>query len=136
MLYIIPLGTLASGLLFNFPLGVLMYWFVSNLWTLGQQAYIIRFHPHDEPTTPERSEAAKVLAPKPGQKPVRLSKPTRTVPEDMADSVSGSDGVADERPSTPPPAKGTATPRPGQKPNRSGGKKPPNKRPTQAKKRR
>ncbi len=49
MLYLIPVGTLASGLLFNFPLGVLLYWFTSNLWTLGQQAYIIRFHP----ATPE-----------------------------------------------------------------------------------
>src|SRR3954447_22330874 len=48
MLWIIPVGVLASGLLFNFPLGVLLYWFTSNLWTLGQQAYIIRFHPHVE----------------------------------------------------------------------------------------
>jgi YidC/Oxa1 family membrane protein insertase len=45
MLYLIPVGTLASGLLFNFPLGVLLYWFTSNLWTLGQQGYVIRFHP-------------------------------------------------------------------------------------------
>jgi len=42
---IILLGILASGLLFGFPLGVLLYWFTSNLWTLAQQAYIIRFHP-------------------------------------------------------------------------------------------
>ncbi|HEU5266511.1 MAG TPA: membrane protein insertase YidC, partial [Jatrophihabitans sp.] len=40
MLWVIPVGVLASGFLFNFPLGVLLYWFTNNLWTLGQQAYI------------------------------------------------------------------------------------------------
>lgn len=43
--YVVPLAVLASGLLFGFPLGVLLYWFTSNIWTLAQQAYIIRFHP-------------------------------------------------------------------------------------------
>src|SRR5882757_4222481 len=33
------------ALLLGFPLGVLLYWFTSNLWTLAQHAYIIRFHP-------------------------------------------------------------------------------------------
>jgi YidC/Oxa1 family membrane protein insertase len=50
MLYLIPIGVLASGLLFNFPLGVLLYWFTSNLWTLAQQLYINRFHPHVPPS--------------------------------------------------------------------------------------
>jgi len=45
VLYVVPLVVMASGLLFGFPLGVLLYWFTSNLWTLAQQAYIIRFHP-------------------------------------------------------------------------------------------
>ena len=68
MLYLIPLGVLASGLLFNFPLGVLLYWFTSNLWTLGQQAYIIRFHPHVPKVAigAAPSEVGKTLAPKPG----------------------------------------------------------------------
>jgi YidC/Oxa1 family membrane protein insertase len=45
MLFLIPLGLLAGGLLFPVPLGVVLYWLTSNLWTLAQQAYIIRFHP-------------------------------------------------------------------------------------------
>ena len=45
VLYVVPLVVMASGLLFGFPLGVLLYWFTSNLWTLAQHAYIIRFHP-------------------------------------------------------------------------------------------
>jgi YidC/Oxa1 family membrane protein insertase len=47
MLYFIPISVLFSGLIF--PLGVLLYWFTSNLWTLGQQAYINKFHPHVPP---------------------------------------------------------------------------------------
>lgn len=74
MLYLIPAGVLGSGLLFPFPLGVLLYWFTTNLWTLGQQAFIIRFHPPvDEPTKPV-GEVGKTLAPRPGQRPVRMDK--------------------------------------------------------------
>jgi YidC/Oxa1 family membrane protein insertase len=124
MMYVIPLGVMASGLLFNFPLGVLLYWFTSNLWTLAQQAYIIRFHPPtDEPEKPV-GEVGKTLAPKPGQRPVRMSKATVAAAEDDA----GESDVA-------VPAR-TSTPRPGQRPNRPGGKRPPAKRPTQTKKRR
>src|SRR4051795_1642247 len=74
MLWVIPVGVLASGLLFNFPLGVLLYWFTSNLWTLGQQAYIIRFHPHVEEPIKPAGELGKTLAPRPGQRPVRMTK--------------------------------------------------------------
>ncbi|GAA2908408.1 YidC/Oxa1 family membrane protein insertase [Microbacterium keratanolyticum] len=51
MLYILPLGFIFSGVFF--PLGVVVYWFVSNLWTMGQQFLVIREMP-----TPG-SEAAK-----------------------------------------------------------------------------
>ena len=71
MLYVIPVGVLVSGLLFNFPLGVLLYWFTSNLWTLGQQAYILRFHPHTPKVAPETGTVGRTLAPKPGQRPQR-----------------------------------------------------------------
>src|SRR5262249_59432517 len=47
LLYFIPVSVLFSGLIF--PLGVLLYWFTSNVWTLGQQAYINKFHPHLPP---------------------------------------------------------------------------------------
>jgi YidC/Oxa1 family membrane protein insertase len=51
MLWILPLGFIFSGVFF--PLGVVIYWFVSNLWTMGQQFLVIREMP-----TPG-SEAAK-----------------------------------------------------------------------------
>ncbi|MFD4957716.1 membrane protein insertase YidC [Microbacterium sp. NPDC058389] len=51
MLFILPLGFIFSGVFF--PLGVVIYWFISNLWTMGQQFLVIREMP-----TPG-SEAAK-----------------------------------------------------------------------------
>ena len=51
MLYVLPLGFIFSGVFF--PLGVVVYWFISNLWTMAQQFLVIREMP-----TPG-SEAAK-----------------------------------------------------------------------------
>ncbi len=52
LLYVLPLGFLFSGLFF--PIGVVVYWCVSNLWTAAQQFYVIRNMP--APNTP--AEAA------------------------------------------------------------------------------
>ena len=43
MLYILPLAFIFSGVFF--PLGVVIYWFISNLWTMGQQFLVIRNMP-------------------------------------------------------------------------------------------
>jgi YidC/Oxa1 family membrane protein insertase len=43
MLYALPVIFLISGV--NFPVGVLIYWVVSNLWTMGQQFYTIKRMP-------------------------------------------------------------------------------------------
>ncbi|MFT4232890.1 MAG: membrane protein insertase YidC [Leucobacter sp.] len=43
MLYIIPFAFLFSG--FTFPLALNVYWFSSNLWTMAQQAIVIRNMP-------------------------------------------------------------------------------------------
>jgi YidC/Oxa1 family membrane protein insertase len=43
LLYVLPLVFLFSG--FAFPLGVMMYWLVSNFWTMGQQFVVIRNMP-------------------------------------------------------------------------------------------
>lgn len=44
LLYILPLVMGVSG--FFFPVGVLLYWLVSNFWTIGQQMYVIRHNPN------------------------------------------------------------------------------------------
>lgn len=48
MLYLFPIMFAVFGV--NFPVGVLIYWFTSNLWTMGQQFYVIRRNP--APGTP------------------------------------------------------------------------------------
>jgi len=60
LLYVFPLIFAVTGV--NFPIGVLLYWFTTNLWTMGQQFYVIRNNP--QPGTPawdalESRKAAK-----------------------------------------------------------------------------
>ena len=43
LLYVLPFVFLFSG--FTFPLGVMFYWLVSNMWTMGQQFIVIRNMP-------------------------------------------------------------------------------------------
>lgn len=88
MLYVFPIIFLISGV--SFPLGVLIYWLVSNFWTMGQQYYVIRRMPapgsraHDErqarlekkgklaPNTTEIVE--EIEAPQPTQRSQPVSK--------------------------------------------------------------
>jgi YidC/Oxa1 family membrane protein insertase len=53
LLYILPLVFAVGGI--AFPVGVLLYWTTSNIWTMGQQFYVIRNNP--APGTP--AEKAK-----------------------------------------------------------------------------
>ncbi len=127
MLYFIPVSVLFSGLIF--PLGVLLYWFTSNVWTLGQQFYINKFHPHVPAEAAPVGELGKKLAPRPGQKPAR---DRRTINVTPAEVVDDDEVPPDHAPPAPPR---TSTPRPGARPNR-GSNRPGGKRPSQAKKRR
>ena len=43
LLYVFPLVFAVSGV--YFPVGVLLYWLTTNLWTMGQQFYVIRRMP-------------------------------------------------------------------------------------------
>ena len=43
MLYVLPLVFGIGGI--NFPIGVLIYWTTTNLWTMGQQFFVIRRMP-------------------------------------------------------------------------------------------
>jgi len=59
LLYVFPLIFAFTGI--NFPIGVLLYWFTTNLWTMGQQFYVIRNSP--QPGTPahEALEARRAI---------------------------------------------------------------------------
>ena len=43
LLYVFPVVFAVTGV--NFPIGVLIYWFTTNVWTLGQQLYVINRMP-------------------------------------------------------------------------------------------
>src|SRR5919202_1014420 len=43
LLYVLPLFFAISGV--NFPIGVLIYWLTTNVWSMGQQFYVIRRMP-------------------------------------------------------------------------------------------
>jgi YidC/Oxa1 family membrane protein insertase len=63
LLYVLPLVFAVGGI--AFPIGVLLYWTTSNLWTMGQQFYVIRNNP--APNTEafrakEKRDAAKAAA--------------------------------------------------------------------------
>ena len=43
LLYVLPLSFAVSG--FFFPIGVLLYWLTTNVWSMGQQAWVIKRMP-------------------------------------------------------------------------------------------
>jgi len=135
LLYGMPISLFVSG--FFFPILVLLYWFTNNLWTLGQQFYILKkMPPPGSPAALAKAEAdkpridPKLLAPKPGAKPVRPRKgaPSSTVD---ADSALDADAVRDAGttpgdPTPTDPGPGTAggngaRPGGGSRPRSSGG---------------
>ena len=89
MLYVFPIFFLIGG--FNFPIGVLIYWFVSNLWTMGQQFYVIRRNP--APGTPayDAMEARK------REHNLRAGRPADAGLA-SADGTTDTDTVTDRRP--------------------------------------
>ncbi|CCH90961.1 Preprotein translocase subunit YidC [Modestobacter italicus] len=103
LLYGMPISLFVSG--FFFPVGVLIYWFTNNLWTLGQQFYILKaLPPPGSPAALAKAAAEKpqidpkTLAPKPGAKPVRpkAGRPVTAAPT----STVSADGVPVDVPPT------------------------------------
>jgi YidC/Oxa1 family membrane protein insertase len=136
MLYMLPLVFAISGV--NFPVGVLIYWTVTNLWSMGQQYYTIKRMPTPgsiaEKQMKERqaAKAAKRAAksgeviedatpvveqPKSGQRvqPKRKDRQKGAVPPRPAVAQSAPQDAAPE--ATPEPAPGKQS---GSKPKPSG----------------
>ena len=99
LLYVFPLVFAVSGV--YFPVGVLLYWLTTNLWTMGQQFYVIRRMPapgskaeeafiarkaakaatKGDPTPTAAAPAAPVVAPAPRrQQPKRQTRTQRKTP--------------------------------------------------------
>jgi YidC/Oxa1 family membrane protein insertase len=76
MLYLFPVIFAVSGV--NFPIGVLIYWSTTNLWTWGQQFYVIKRNP--TPGSPAYEELQKK----------RSSKNPKSITEDIDGAAEGS----------------------------------------------
>ncbi len=111
MLYGIPVSLLISGGIF--PIGVVIYWTTTNLFSLGQQFWVLRKYPpppnaskatgtaakttgkggKGAPVKAVPSAAAKALAPKPGAKPVKKAatptKATKATKSGIASKATG-----------------------------------------------
>jgi len=67
LLYVLPVVFAVGGI--AFPIGVLFYWTTSNLWTMGQQFYVIRNNPAPgTPAAAAKEERDRAKAARKGQK--------------------------------------------------------------------
>ncbi|GAB3843016.1 hypothetical protein GCM10029963_17000 [Micromonospora andamanensis] len=76
MLYGIPASLLVSGLIF--PIGVIIYWVTTNLFSLGQQTWMLRRYPPPTSGTTgagARGSTPETLAERTGDEPVRPPAP-------------------------------------------------------------
>lgn len=108
LVYVFPLMFAVFGI--NFPIGVLIYWLTTNLWSMGQQYWVIRNNP--APGSPayrewEQRQARKaakraardgVAAPVTEDEPKAEAKPTRQQPKRQSRSQ------RKRRPGEPPPS--------------------------------
>jgi YidC/Oxa1 family membrane protein insertase len=92
LLYLFPVIFAVSGV--NFPVGVLLYWLTTNLWSMGQQLYVIRRMPAPG------SAAAEHLERRRAAKAARHAGPAPSAP---SGEVAPPDGTpAEEPPATRP----------------------------------
>jgi len=68
LLYVLPVVFAVGGI--AFPIGVLLYWTTSNLWTMGQQFYVIRNNP--TPGTPAAAAKEQREKDKAGSQPAPI----------------------------------------------------------------
>ena len=87
MMYIFPFMFAVGGL--NFPIGVLIYWFTTNVWTMGQQFYVIRNNP--QPGTP----AALALEERRARKAAKKGLPSAATSQQPGGSVIAGEVVDD-----------------------------------------
>ena len=85
LLYVLPVVFAVGGI--AFPIGVLLYWTTSNLWTMGQQFYVIRNNP--APGTPafaakQKRDAAKGMHT--GEEPTAATGSTATATDTVEEA--------------------------------------------------
>ena len=98
LLYVFPLVFAVSGV--NFPIGVLLYWLTTNVWSMGQQFYVIRRNP-----TPG-SPAAEALARRRAAKERAKAAADPSIPETPGPENGSTDGGQDRPGQRKQPRKG------------------------------
>lgn len=92
LMYVIPVTLLVSGPFF--PLGVLIYWTATNLFSMGQQQYVIRgMNAHEEEKRQreiDRKQNPTVQGPRPGVKPANPRKGGQSGPASASGSGAAS----------------------------------------------
>jgi YidC/Oxa1 family membrane protein insertase len=114
MLYGIPLSLLVSGSLF--PIGVIIYWVVNNLFSLGQQQWVLR--KYTPPVTPKglgsaRTGGAKTAVTKSTAKTTGTKAGSKTAAKTPAKTAAAKNGKTGSQPVIDSKA---LAPRPGAKP--------------------
>ncbi|NAZ85392.1 membrane protein insertase YidC [Kineococcus indalonis] len=120
MLYILPIIFAVSGV--NFPIGVLLYWLTTNVWSMGQQFFVIRRMPNPG------SLAEKELQERRARRAARRGHVLPTTGE-----VTGTTAVADHTPAATPVRRQRQQPKRGgsrenRRPSGSGGARPDQRR--------
>jgi len=108
LMYVLPIFFAISGV--NFPIGVLIYWLTTNLWSMGQQFYVIRRMPAPG------SQAEKDLQARQARKAKGKAATATDRPEDPEE------GPDDD---TPPPVAGQRQQPKRNQPRKKRGPKPP-----------
>lgn len=72
IMFILPL--VIAPFIIGFPAGLALYWIATNVWTLGQQAVVMRVAPPPDVPKMEEVEAAKAPPPPPRKKKKRSGK--------------------------------------------------------------
>jgi YidC/Oxa1 family membrane protein insertase len=91
LMYILPFVFVLSGP--NFPIGVLIYWTVSNLWSMGQQFYVIRRSP--TPGSAAEASYKARLTEKAARKGLTID--GRTLEEARLEEEAAAEAAAEER---------------------------------------
>jgi YidC/Oxa1 family membrane protein insertase len=141
LMYILPIVFAISGV--NFPIGVLLYWLTTNVWSMGQQFYVIRRMPAPgslaekalnerrkkrgkpalgEELAKDAEESAAAAAAPQRVQPKRQTKAQRTKQGGGA-TAAGSGGAGTRSPNGRPQQGGSAKAKPktqGKKPAREG----------------
>jgi YidC/Oxa1 family membrane protein insertase len=105
LLYVLPLSFAVSGAFF--PIGVLLYWLTTNVWSMGQQAYVIKRMPPPNLSGSPAPTAGAGAKPKGGDAPAAAASSKAASPATGTTTVVAPAGA--EAASTSPASGGART---------------------------